>query len=40
MNRAAIYYAYQALYAQAPFISQEEYLRIDAALFAQLQALG
>jgi hypothetical protein len=38
MSRADIYYAYQRLYAEAPFISQAEYRRRDARLFARLLA--
>lgn len=38
MTRADIYHAYQALYAAAHVISQAEYLRRDAALFAALRA--
>lgn len=37
MTPAQIYWAYQELYREAPFISQQEYLRRDAQLFAELK---
>jgi hypothetical protein len=38
MSRFDIYYAYQKLYQISHLISQEEYLRIDAELYAALEA--
>lgn len=37
MSRFDIYYAYQNLYRISHLISQEEYKKIDAELFAALQ---